>query len=90
VKSSANFVLYLTYLNVDGENIALQGTASQSTTKSNGRIASKANDGSLSQDGTFNCATTDLEYGPWWQLSLGNVLKQVTQIKVRIFQYWVP
>ena len=60
-------------LDEDGNNLALSGTATQSSTKYSGRVAGKAIDGILPADDTNNFTYTNNNAPPWWQVDLGSV-----------------
>ncbi|XP_039973392.1 uncharacterized protein si:ch211-215k15.4 [Xiphias gladius] len=58
-----------------GENLALQGKASQSSLYSNG-IAYNAIDGNRASDWSHgSCAHTNNNFQPWWRLDLGKTHK---------------
>lgn len=64
-----------------GTNLALTGTASQSTT-AHGGVASRANDGNT--DGSFpnnSVSHTDLQSQPYWDIDLGSV-NQINTVRL--------
>jgi len=70
-----------------GENVALQGTATQSSTL-DGAVAGRAIDGKTDK-GSHAYSRTNLEPSPWWELKLMEAVP-VDQLRVHKLSEWDP